>query len=330
MRLSIIKGSGKQRLTLAPLLGVLAALSVACGGGPVREQAQEAPQRNAGSEALSVVATIYPLEYLAKRIGADRVQAITLVPPGAEPHDWEPSFEDIAAVLNAALFLYNGAGFEPWANRILSGLPPNGPLVINASAGLALVEGEAEGDGGGAGAGERGLDPHVWLDPVLYGQQAEHVAEGLIRADPAGAEAYRANLAPLQADLATLTREIELGLASCKRRTVVVSHASFSYFASRFGLEQLAISGLSPEAETSPYRLRSLIKEVQQTGATHVFGEPFVLANSATTIAKEAGLTVAVLSPLEGLTEQEISAGNDYFSVMRKNVNRLREGLECL
>lgn len=290
----------------------------------------------------TVVSTFYSLQYLAQRISGNRMEVVNLTPPGVEPHDWEPTPRDITTIQRARVFIYNGAGFEPWVERVVAGLPANGPLVVDTTDGLELRHGEGhdheEETSGSNGTpqatrepdhDEEELDPHVWLDPDLYGEQARRVAGTLAQADPAGKDVYDANLTSLLEDLEELEEEMEKGLASCKRDTIVVSHSAFSYLMEHLGIKQLSISGLSPEVEPSPARMREIVRQVREIGATHIFFETLVSPAVAQTIAREVGAQTLVLNPLEGLSEQELQAGEDYLTIMRKNLANLRVALGC-
>jgi zinc transport system substrate-binding protein len=279
-----------------------------------------------GSTAeVAVVTTTYPLEFLARKIGGPMVTVNNLVAPGVEPHDFEPSPQDMALLQRASMFLYNGGGLESWADRAAESLPASGPLVVVATSGMALAS------DAGAGEGVQGsqFDPHVWLDPELFSQQARTVANALSSRNPRDAATYNANLNSLLAGLAQLDNEFKQGLADCQRRTIVTSHSAFHYLATRYGLEQLALAGLSPESEPSPARLRALVQEVKASGATHVFYETLVEPRVAQTIAREAGAQVLVLNPLEGLTAEQARSGEDYFTLMRQNLANLRTALGC-
>ncbi len=319
-----IKNSGRgAALALFILGGALLALGAAAcatdAGGPIP------------SGQISVITTVYPLEYLARRIGGERVSVTNLTPPGSEPHTWEPSPADLASIQRAQVFIYNGAGFEPWAERVASELPEEGPVVVEASQGLGLhaLPDAALHQDDTVEHLEGGLDPHVWLDPLRYAQQGEKVKQALAQADPAGEATYAANLASLKEELELLDREMAQGLASCQRDTIVVSHAAFGYLTNRYGIHQLAISGLSPDVEPSPARLREIVEQVRAVGATHIFFETLVSPRVAETIAREVGAQTLVLNPLEGLTPEELQAGQDYFSIMRQNLANLRTALAC-
>ncbi|MDA1215692.1 MAG: zinc ABC transporter substrate-binding protein [Chloroflexi bacterium] len=276
----------------------------ACGPSPSTTPTVQAGQ-------LSVAATIYPVQFLAKRIGGDRVQVRGLVPTGVESHDWEPSPRDLRDVYDADVLVHTGTGFEEWVERLLRDLESDGPLVISVAI-------EVAGD-----------DPHVWMDPGLYALQAGRVHDGLVLADSAGASVYAANFSALQDELAVLEAEMERGLATCDRNSLVVSHAAYSYLTQRFGLEQIGIAGVSPEVEPSPAKVRAVVEQVRSTGATHVLYETLVSPRIAQTIAEEAGVELLPLNPLEGLTEEQASAGADYFTVMRDNLATLRTALGC-
>ena len=170
------------------------------------------------------------------------------------------------------------------------------------------------------GGEEHGVDPHVWLDPVRYAAIAERIGEELGRRP----EAER-----FAATLRALDREFRRGLSRCARDEIVTSHAAFGYLAARYGLKQVAITGVSPEAEPTPRDLEDVVRQVRAVGATTVFFETLVSPRLAETVAREVGASTAVLDPLEGLTEKEIAAGEDYFSVMRENLAALRTALGC-
>ena len=277
---------------------------------------------SSGGDATNspVVTSFYPLEYLAERIGGDNISVKNLVPAGAEPHDWEPTPRDIAAIQKAKVFIYNGV-VESWAERVVGDLPSSSPLVVRGVSGQTLNN--------GAEPEAPGLDPHVWLDPVRYQQEADVVYGALAKADPEHAAGYQANLDALKKDLGALDKEYKSGLAACARKTVVTSHAAFGYMAERYGLKQLAVSGISPDAEPSPARLRRVLGQIKAEGATHVFFETLVSPRIGQTLASEAGIKILVLNPLEGLTSDEVKAGDNYLTVMRRNLTNLKVALGC-
>ncbi len=281
-------------LRFAALL-VVAATAAACGGGG------EASGDAQAAEQTDVVASFYPLAYAAAYVGGDRVSVHDLTPPGAEPHDLELSVRDVARLRSADLVLYVGGGFQPAVEEAAEQAEGEAVDVL-AELGLATD------------------DPHVWLDPELYARVAQSVARAL--GDEQAAH-------PLAHRLTELDLELEHGLADCRRREVVTSHAAFGHLTAAYGLEQISIAGLSPEAEASPKDLERVAELVRERGATTVFVEPLASPAEAETIARETGAQVATLDPIEGLSREQLDRGEDYFSVMRANLAALRKGLGC-
>lgn len=275
------------------ILIAAACLAAACGG-------EEEPDRR-----VSVAAGFYPLAYAAQEVGGDGVTVQNLTPPGAEPHDVELSARDVERIRSAELVLYLGSGFQPNFERAVVGADGE---TLDLLRGLQLMP------------GEEGVDPHVWLDPLRFEQQARQIGDALDRAD--SADRFGARLRTLDADF-------KQGLARCAHREIVTSHAAFGYLADAYGLQQIALTGLSPESEPSPRALEELVEEVKEERATTVFFESLVSPRLAETVAREAGAETAALDPLEGLGEDELDAGEDYLSVMRANLDALRDALGC-
>lgn len=275
-----------------------------------------------------VVATIYPLAELAQRIGGDRVEVRILVPSGAEAHDFEPGPQDVAAIGRARLFIYNGAGFEPWVERLLPTLPTT-VGVVRATAGLPLIRASGDADAHGHPAAVGLPDPHAWLDPLLAAQMLETILVTFVAADPTGAETYRQAAAVARGEFAALHARFSQGLARCEQRLVVSTHTAFAYLARRYGLEQIGLAGLAPEAEPTPAALARLARTLRARGVRVVFVERLVSPRAAETLAREIGARTMMLHAVEGLTPEEIAAGANYVTIMDENLRVLREGLGC-
>jgi zinc transport system substrate-binding protein len=281
------------RLALAPLLLCLLALGAGCGTA----------SNGAGGGRTPVVAAFYPLAFAAEQIGGRTIDVRNLTPAGAEPHDIELTPKDVAEIQDARAVFYLGNGFQPAVEDAARGARGD---AVDLLKGLDL-----HNDDGKA-------DPHVWLDPTLYAKLATRIGATLSR-----------NPAPFRRRLAALDAEYRRGLADCRRREIVTSHAAFGYLALRYGLKQIAISGLDPEAEPSARHLAELADLVRRDGATTIFTESLLSPEVAETVAREAGVTTTTLNPIEGLTKDQQDSEADYFSLMRQNLGALRSALGC-
>jgi zinc transport system substrate-binding protein len=213
--------------------------------------------------------------------------------------------------------VYNGAGFEPWAEKMIKEGAQSTTVVVAASNGLAIKR--SDGD----------LDPHAWLDPVLAQSEVEAIRGALERGDPAGKAVYGDNARAFQAKLAALHERFEVGLRDCARREVVVTHSAFGYLTRRYRLEQVAVMGLTPEAEPSPAALAAIVRLARQRKAAAIFLEPFVSPRLAETLAREVGARILTLNPIEGVTVAEAAANKGYADLMADNLESLRTGLGC-
>ena len=283
-------------LSLALTVGASALTGCATSGGDGKPQ---------------VVASFYPLQYVAEQVVGDHADVTNLTKPGVEPHDLELSPRQTADLSEAEVVFYE-KGLSPAVDEAIGNDAPE--QTVDAAAVVRL----RRGDGG--------VDPHFWLDPTLLARTATAFSTAMQKADPDHAADYRRNAAALQDKLAGLDAETRTALADCRIRTLVVSHDAFEYFGRRYGLTVDAIAGLSPDAEPSAKRLSELADQVRKDGVTTVFSETLVSPRVAETLAGEAGVRTAVLDPLEGLAK---GSDEDYLSLMRANVKALRTAGDC-
>lgn len=293
-------------------LACLGLATSACASSP-------APDKE--DAALTIAAAFYPLEYVAERVGGDLVSVSSLTPPGVEPHDVELSPAAVRDMGNADLVLFIEA-FQP---AVEDAIEATGASAFDATDVIDLAEAEHDhehDDGDGHDHGP--ADPHFWLDPAILADYASAVGERFAALDAANADAYRANAAALAAELEELDETFSTALARCERRDIVTSHAAFGYLAHAYDLHQVGIAGIEPDTEPSPARLREIGQLIRDTGATTVFTEQLVSARVAEAVAQDTGVTTAVLDPLE-----TVANGDDYVSVMLRNLDALREALDC-
>lgn len=322
-------------------------------------------QAAAPADKLKVEASFYPMYEFARQVGGDLADVELLVPAGTEPHDWEPTPKDIAKISEADLLVYNGAGMESWVDQVLNATSGDAPTVVEASAGIDIMEGSedehdhehghehdaaaeeahdhehdaaaeeghdhehdaAAEEGHGHDHDHGGLDPHVWLSPRLAIEEVRGIEAAFAKADPGNAERFKSNADAYVAKLEALDKEFASGFADTKRKDFITQHAAFGYLARDYGLTQVPIAGLSPDQEPSAQEMAEIVEFAKANDVKTIFFETLVSSKVAATIATEIRARTAVLNPLEGLTEEETAAGADYLSVMRTNLQQLQSAL---
>ncbi|MBI2183809.1 MAG: zinc ABC transporter substrate-binding protein [Thaumarchaeota archaeon] len=270
------------------------------------------------SSRMLVVASFFPIYDFARQVGGDRVEVSTLVPPGTELHDWEPTVDAIRRVASAKVSLYNGANLEPWVDSLKKAVGTTSVNHVYTSEGLSLLSLE-----------EGGSDPHIWLDPLNAKHQVTEILEAFVKADPANKAYYEANANTYMAKLDALDSEIRASLTKCSHKEFISFHEAFSYFANRYGLTQLYLLKGGQE-EPSPEDILRVIQTAKERGIKTVYAEPLQEPRLAEEVSKHIpGGKVLPLNPLEEVPEEDIKAGKDYLTLMKENLRYLAEGLEC-
>jgi zinc transport system substrate-binding protein len=277
---------------------------------------------------LDVVTAFYPLQFLSEQIGGPEVHVTDLTKPGAEPHDVELNPRQVGTIADARVVVYL-RGFQPAVDDAVAQEAKGRSLDVGQLVPLLPLadgtDGKPEPGADRPETTDGGMDPHVWLDPVRFAAIADRLGARFAQADPAHAADYTARAARVHSELNALNTEMAAGLRQCVRHEIVTSHSAFNYLASRYGLTQIGITGISPEAEPSPRRMGRIAAQAKATGTTTIFFETLVSPKVAETVARAVGARTAVLDPLEGLTDKKA----DYFSVMRDNLAALRTALGC-
>ncbi len=310
--------------SVRPLGALLASsallLAAGCSGGAAGPGATGQPGQ------LDVVAAFYPFQFLAERVAGPHASVTSLTTPGAEPHDLELTPRQVASISTADLIVYEHSfqtavdeAVEQSGNQHVLDAAAVVPLQPLTSGGHEEHAGEKDDHGG--------LDPHVWLDPTQMVTLAGAVRDQLSDLDPEHAADYQRNAAALEAELTTLDQDFRSGLARCEREEFVTTHTAFGYLAKRYGLSQIGITGLSPEAEPSPARIAEVQREAGEHGVTTIFYETLVSPAIAEAIAGDLGLATDVLDPIEGITDA--SRGQDYVAVMHANLAALVKAGGC-
>ncbi|WP_059049497.1 metal ABC transporter substrate-binding protein [Paenibacillus senegalimassiliensis] len=388
----------------------LAAMLVVAGCGSNGNQAtntgaegNQSTPAPSSAEKLLVKTSFYPMYEFTRQVAGDLAEVENLVPAGVEPHDWEPTPQDMAKITEADVLVYNGAGMEGWIEQVLDSVTDTDLIAIEASQGLEIMEGEGhshdhdehaheegehaheegehaheegehaheegehaheegehaheegehaheEGEHAheeGEHAHEEGehaheedehahdehdhdhggLDPHVWLSPALAIQEVRNIEKGLAEAAPEHKDAFKANADAYVAKLEALDQEFTDELKDSQRKDFITQHAAFGYLAKQYGLTQVPIAGLSPEQEPSASQMAEIVDFAKEHNVKTIFFETLVSSSVADTIASEIGAKSAVLNPIEGLTEEDISKQHDYLALMRQNLEALKAAL---
>lgn len=273
------------------------------------------------SNKLQVSTSFYPLYYFSQQITGDKANVINITPAGAEPHDYEPTAQDIAQIENSKLLVLDGTGLEAWGNSIKQNLNPKNTIVLTVGDGIInqkVMEDRQEV-----------IDPHIWQSPPLDKQIVDKITQALIQIDPINSSYYQTNADALKAKLDNLDKQYKQGLSSCEKKDIITSHAAFGYLATAYGLKQVTVTGISPDSEPSPQQLADIVKFAKANNVKYIFFESLVSPKLADTVATEVGAKTLVLNPIEGLTNDEIAQGNNFFTEMQKNLANLRIALNC-
>jgi len=316
-----------KRIRLIVLLSIVLTLCLAVFGCKRSESARDASK-------LQVVTSLFPLYDFARSIGGERAEVSMLLPPGMEPHSFEPKPNDIIRIGKAGLFIYTNRYMEPWAGSLLAGIDQKRVQVVDAGqgvryAGISNSEGHDH-----AGHGETdhsaGMDPHIWLDFANAGVIADNILAGYLAADPANAPYYTENAVRLKQQLAELDQRYRDGLSSCETRVLIHGgHFTFGYLARRYGLEYRALSGVSSESEPSAARMAAMVRQIKAGGVRFLFAEELLSTRLSDTLASEAGVTVLMLHGAHNLGRDDAARGVGFIALMDQNLSNLQKGLAC-
>ncbi|HZK37793.1 MAG TPA: zinc ABC transporter substrate-binding protein [Clostridia bacterium] len=283
---------------------------------------------NKEEKRLNVYASFYPYYDFAKRIGGESVDVHIIIPSGTEPHSFEPSARVIAQLEQADVFIYNGAYMEPWIDKVFNLLEGKDIYLVDASKSVELISyGKGPDDENSSEHHHGEYDPHIWVDPVNVIYISEEIKDTFIRADNKNKDIYEENFNAFRGELQDLDTAFREGLKDAAERKIIVSHSAFGYLAKRYNLEQIAVAGISPHAEPSPKRLAELVKVARDNNMDYIFLEALASVKTAEVLAEEANLEVLTLYIVEGLTTEQQNEGEDYISLMYKNVETLKKAL---
>ena len=320
----------KQKKSMKWALSLVGTTALLAGCGAAGNTTE-----NTDSDKLQVVTTFYPMYDFTKQIAQDDADVSMLLEAGMEVHSFEPSSQMIAEIQDADVFIYNSPEMETWVPDVLASLDTSDMVVICASDAITLLEYEGEAHAHDHESEEEEaevghshtVDPHVWLDPVLAQTEVTTIAEGLAEVDPDNAKDYLENAGIYNGKLKELDEAYQAAFEGAENRTFVTQHAAFAYLAARYDLNQISVTGLNAEVEPSAAALATLSDYVKANNISHIYFENNASSQTAETLAEEVGVELAVLSPLEGITEEDQKKGADYISVMLENLEALKKSV---
>ncbi|MTB63869.1 ZinT/AdcA family metal-binding protein [Streptococcus sp. zg-86] len=305
-----------MKKSLVAMMGLCLILLAACGSKP------ESAKKN-----LQIVTTFYPVYEFTKQVVGDEADVSLLVKAGTEPHDFEPSAKNIAEIQEADVFVYENENMETWVPDVLTSVDTKKVNVIKATEGMLLLPGgeEEEDHDHGEEGHHHEFDPHVWLSPERAVHLVEAIRDGLVAKYPDKKEVFEKNAAAYVQKLEALHANYQKTLSNAKQKYFVTQHTAFAYLALDYGLKQVSITGVSADQEPTPSRLAELTKYIKQYGIKYIYFEENASKAVAETLSKETGVELAVLNPLESLTDEDVKNGADYLSVMEENLKALEK-----
>lgn len=322
--------SSSLRSPVAVLTVTASLFAASCGSDSPSESSDTSP--GSSEVQTTVIAAFYPLWEAASGVGGDLVTVTDLTPPGQGPHDLELQPAQMGAFESSDVAVFLGRGFQPQVEGAISQAPDSLlPLDLLDTVELLGVDPQLDGTQGEVDGEvlEGDVDPHVWLDPSRMITMVEAITDTFADLDPDNESQYRDNAEEYLRDIRGLDSEYRDALAECRSRVIVTSHRAFGYLADTYDLRQIPIAGISPDVEPDPRTLEAIAAEAQAEGVTTIFLESIAPPDLAETVANEIGAELDLLDPIEGLTQQQLDAGETYASIMRDNLDRLVAGLDC-
>ncbi|GAA0480344.1 metal ABC transporter substrate-binding protein [Salinibacillus aidingensis] len=292
------------------------------------------------TDKISIYTTLYPIEDFTRKIGGEYVEVTNLLSDGMDPHTYEPTSKTIVDIAESDLFMYSGAGLEAYAEKISKAVESEEVLIVEAAKGVDTVhhghgkevtvskpvhENEEEDSHHNHQHGDK--DPHVWLDPLRSIDIAETIKESLISLKPEHKKFFQQNFQELKANLEALDSKFHDVIHHADRKQFVVSHAAYGYWEEAYGIKQIGISGMNQNSELSQKELTNIINEVKEKQIDYLLFENTSVSNIAQLIKDEVGATVLPIHNLSVRTREEIQNQDDYFSLMRKNLESLSTAL---
>lgn len=301
-------------------LTILMGATACSNGSPTEQQGSSSAENTSSAEAekIPVSVTFNAMKEFVEAVGKDRVEVATIIPDGTEPHDFEPKAQDLAALSNAKIFVYNGFGMEAWVEDAIKSANNSSLITVEASKGVEPIQNTEEEE-----IEEHGqYDPHLWLSLKGAELEVKNIKEALVSADPSNKEFYETNCNDYVAQLEKLYTEYQGKFQSVKKKSFVTGHAAFGYLCREFGLEQNSVEDVFAEGEPSAQQMTELVKYCKENQVTTIFAEEMASPEVSKTLADEVGAKVETIYTIEGGEDDK-----SYLERMEDNLSKIYDSL---
>lgn len=305
-----------KKIALFILITGAIMISTGCGAG----------EANVDSSKLNVITTLFPQYDFVKEVGGDKVDVKLIIPPGVEPHAFDPTPRDMAYILKSDLFVYTSGLMEPWAEKMIRSQGIDVKKTLDMSKGVKMI-GESSVDGKAVKPGSK--DPHYWLDPENAKIMVGEIVDSLSGMDPKNAKLYESNGLKIIRQLTSLDEDIASMVSKARTKTVIYGgHSAFGYFAKRYGLDfHSPFLGFSPNAEPTPQNIIKITNLLKNDNIRYIYYEELLDPKVARAISDKTGAGLLLLHGAHNLSKQELDSGITYIEIMRGNMERLKKGL---
>lgn len=293
-------------------------------------------------DSLTIYTTVYPLQYFAEQIGGDFVEVSSIYPPGSNEHTFEPTQKDMIQLAEADLFFYIGLGLESFVQSAEKSLAKENVKFVSVTEYIHEEkfhvsvghshddhhhheEDDYHGEDEHHHHGE--VDPHVWLSPDLSKDLALAIKNELVKFMPEHEQTFNDNYETLVKRLDELDEKFQTLANEASNKVFFVSHASFGYIAGQYGLTQIPVAGLNSQSEPSQKELTEIVKLAKEYKVGYILFEQNVSSKLTSIIQEEIGAEPLLLHNLSVLTEEDIEANEDYFTLMEKNIDIFKTAL---
>lgn len=289
---------------------------------------------DSGKKRVAIVTSLFPLYDFARNIGQDNADVTLLLPPGVEAHSFEPRPADVVRINKADIFIYTGKFMEPWVDAFVKSVTNKSLLVVDSSTDVKLISQSDKFPDEDEHVGHQhvgAMDPHIWLDFSNAQKMVNNICGAMIKKDPQKKDFYLKNAADYNYKLSRLDEEYRTTLTGCKYHTVMYGgHFAFGYMAKRYNLTFIsAYKGFTPDSEPTPKNMAELIEKIKQSGIKYLYFEELISPKVAEALAKETGAELLSLNGAHNVSKDAITRGDTFISIMQKNLENLKKGLEC-